>query len=122
MATTRKLERTERDEASEEAAVCARSSAGSALLGLEEPQAATKSAQAWCRSSAVRWSGVRLSRRARETTSSRPRSGASPASFTVSSPLLDYENRLRGCQLAFRKAFRIRQGYLRSYRGQIRLR
>src|SRR5205823_8336975 len=62
-----KRERTSRAADSEAALVCARSSGGSALVGLLLLQAATTSATAWCNSSELRCMRSRLSRSARTT-------------------------------------------------------
>ena len=79
-------------------------------FGFADEHAATKSANACSNSVAVRCSGIRLSRKARETGSSRERTGASRlsikeclASFTI------METQLGGCQLAFALGFPNRQ-------------
>src|SRR5271156_268097 len=102
-ATATKFDSTERPAASDEAAVWARSMAGSALLGLLDEQAATRSAYAWCSSSAVLCRGARLSRKARETASSRACSMDRWRSFNEFPTFSDYGNARKGCQLTFRK-------------------
>ena len=65
-----RFDRTSNRAAKEAAAVCVRSMAGSEFVGRLEEHAATKSAQANCNSSAVRWTLAKLSRRTRAMASS----------------------------------------------------
>jgi len=93
MATNRA--RTSRAAESEAAHVCARSIAGSALVGRELPHAATISPTAWCSSFAFAWMRSRFSRSARDTAWSMAVGSCAILVF-----------RARGCCLAS-----LRQGY-----------